>query len=163
MLNFGLIPVKQPGRPPHLPIVTASFLFARRCQGEGAMLNLTMGLHRSCDRVTRRELLRVGSLATLGFSLPGLLERPCGWARGGKDVSCILLWLQGGISHIDSFDPKPEHPRRSAASSPRLRPTCRASQVCDPLPKLAQHQDKYSIVRSLESPRTARTGSPTPI
>ena len=39
------------------------------------MLNFTIGSHRSCDRVTRRELLRVGSLATLGLTLPGFLER----------------------------------------------------------------------------------------
>ena len=37
------------------------------------MLNLTMGLHRSCDRVTRRDLLRVGSLAALGLIASGLL------------------------------------------------------------------------------------------
>ena len=50
------------------------------------MLNLTMGLHRSCDRVTRRELLRVGSLAALGISLPGFLERRAlAGSRGGKE------------------------------------------------------------------------------
>ena len=113
------------------------------------MLNLTMGRHRSCDRVTRRELLRVGSLATLGLSLPGFLERR---ARAGaqprKDVSCILLWLQGGISHIDSFDPKPEAPQEVRGEFGTIATNVPGISVCDPLPKLAQHQDKYSILRS---------------
>ena len=114
------------------------------------MLNLTMGLHRSCDRVTRRELLRVGSLAALGISLPGFLERRAARAggRSGKDVSCILIWLQGGISHIDSFDPKPEAPQEIRGEFGAIATNVPGISLCDPLPKLAQHQDKYSIVRS---------------
>ena len=114
------------------------------------MLDLTMGLHRSCDRVTRRELLRVGSLAALGDFAAGFLERR---ARGGKPrwqgLSCILIWLQGGISHIDSFDPKPAAPQEIRGEFARDRDQ-RAGhhRFATRLPKLAQHQDKYSIVRS---------------
>ncbi len=113
------------------------------------MLDLTMGSHRSCDRVSRRELLRVGSLAALGISLPGFLEQR---ARAGnssaRDVSCILVWLQGGISHIDSFDPKPEAPQEIRGEFGTIATSVPGISLCDPLPGLAQHQDKYSILRS---------------
>ena len=113
------------------------------------MLDLTMGLDRSCDRVTRRELLRVGSLSALGLTLPGFLERRArAGSQHGKDVSCILLWLQGGISHIDSFDPKPLAPQEIRGEFGAIATKVSGIQICDPLPKLAQHQDKYSILRS---------------
>ena len=73
------------------------------------MLSITSGSSRSCDGITRRDALRVGSLAALGMGLPGLLRAEEKAGRSGE-VSCILLWLQGGLSHIDSFDPKPEAP-----------------------------------------------------
>ncbi len=113
------------------------------------MLNITTGSHRSCDRVTRRELLRVGSLAALGLGLPGFLQRRAySGSPAGKEVSCILLWLQGGISHIDSFDPKPEAPQEIRGEFGVIATNVAGIQLCDPLPKLAQHQDKYSILRS---------------
>ena len=72
----------------------------------------------TCDGITRRELLRVGGSAVFGFSLANLL----GWQRAtakegiaggpgfGKAKSVILLYLQGGPSHIDLWDPKENVP-----------------------------------------------------
>src|SRR5262249_25016940 len=138
-LNFLPIAIED-----RLPIPEACW------PGGGAMLDLTMtGLHRSCDRITRRELLRVGSLAAVGLSLPGFLERRArAGTQPGKDVSCILLWLQGGISHLDSFDPKPLAPQEIRGEFGVISTNVPGISVCDPLPKLAQHQDKYSILRS---------------
>jgi hypothetical protein len=114
------------------------------------MLDLNLGSNQSCDRLTRRDLLRVGSLAALGLSLPGFLARRAHAAsRSAKDVSCILVWLQGGISHIDSFDPKPEAPQEIRGEFQAIATNVPGILVCDPLPRLAQHQDKYSILRSL--------------
>ena len=60
------------------------------------------------------ELSPRGALTAFGLNLPGWLRARAHAAdlrgRGGQDVSCILLWLQGGLSHIDSFDPKPDAP-----------------------------------------------------
>ena len=81
------------------------------------MFQLVQGSNRSCDGISRRNFLRVGSLAAFGLGLPDLLRARASGSSKDRDVSCILLWLQGGISHIDSFDPKPEAPSRSAASS----------------------------------------------
>jgi hypothetical protein len=123
------------------------------------MLNFSLGWNRCCDRVTRRDLLRVGSLATLGLSLPRFLEQKARAAGGhnGNDVSCILLWLQGGISHIDSFDPKPQAPQEIRGEFAAIPTNVPGIMLCDPLPKLAQHQDKYSILRSL-NPRNGSHG-----
>ena len=125
------------------------------------MLDLTMGLHRSCDRVTRRELLRVGSLAALGISLPGFLEQRARAGRsGGKDVSCILIWLQGGISHIDSFDPKPAAPPEIRGEFGVIATNVPGISLCDPLPKLrSTRTNTRSFARG--TPRTVRTASPT--
>src|SRR5208282_6020539 len=74
-----------------------------------------------------------------------------------NEVSCILLWLQGGISHIDSFDPKPQAPQEIRGEFGAIATNVPGIMLCDPLPKLAQHQDKYSILRSL-NPRNGSHG-----
>ena len=119
------------------------------------MFQWSLGSHRSCDGITRRNFLRVGSLTAFGLSLPQYLSARA--AETGKDVSCILLWLQGGISHIDSFDPKPEAPAEIRGEFGVIDTNVPGIQLCDPLPKLARHQDKYSILRSL-NPRNGSHG-----
>ncbi len=114
------------------------------------MFAIKQGSSISCDGVSRRNFLRVGSLAALGMSLPGFLRAQAGAAGSAKDVSCILLWLQGGISHIDSFDPKPEAPSEIRGDFGAIATRVPGIQLCEPLPKLAAHQDKYSIIRSLD-------------
>src|SRR5436305_7547325 len=75
-----------------------------------------------CDGITRRELMRIGGAGMLGISLPGILALEAqaasaastAGAKGkggfGGAKSVILLYLQGGPSHIDIWDPKPEAP-----------------------------------------------------
>jgi hypothetical protein len=123
------------------------------------MLDLKLGLNRSCDRVSRRDFLRVGSLTALGVTLPGFLQLRArlSAAESQRDVSCILIWLQGGISHIDSFDPKPNAPEEVRGEFATIATTVPGISLCDPLPRLARHQDKYSILRSL-NPRNGSHG-----
>jgi hypothetical protein len=125
------------------------------------MFQLNLGSSRSCDGVNRRNFLRVGSLTALGLGLPQWLraraEAASSSSASGKDVSCILLWLQGGISHIDSFDPKPEAPVEIRGEFGVIDTNVPGIRLCDPLPMLAQHQDKYSILRSL-NPRNGSHG-----
>jgi hypothetical protein len=130
-------------------------------QKEFAMFEVVQGANRSCDGLTRRNFLRVGSLTALGLSLPEFFRAR---ARAGaaastadKDIACILLWLQGGISHIDSFDPKPEAPAEVRGEFGAIATKVPGISVCEPLPMLAMHQDKYSILRSL-NPRNGSHG-----
>src|SRR5215210_332314 len=121
------------------------------------MLQLTSGSNRSCDGVSRRDFLRVGSLAAFGLNLPSLLRARASAAMATGDVSCILIWLQGGISHIDTFDPKPDAPAEIRGEFGVIDTNVAGIQVCDTLPALARHQDKFAILRSL-NPRNGSHG-----
>jgi hypothetical protein len=60
---------------------------------------------------TRREFLRAGGLGALGLALPGHLQAESGTRdTGARAKSVILVFLGGGLSHLDSFDPKPGAP-----------------------------------------------------
>src|SRR5215210_35817 len=121
------------------------------------MLQLTSGSNRSCDGVSRRDFLRVGSLAAFGLNLPSLLRARASAAMATGDVSCILIWLQGGISHLDTFDPKPDAPAEIRGEFGVIPTNVAGIQVCDTLPALARQQDKFSILRSL-NPRNGSHG-----
>ena len=125
------------------------------------MFQLQNGSSRSCDGVNRRSFLRVGALTAFGLNLPGWLraraQAATSGAGAGQDISCILLWLQGGLSHIDSFDPKPDAPIEIRGEFGVIDTNVAGIRLCDRLPMLAQHQDKYSILRSL-NPRNGSHG-----
>jgi uncharacterized protein (DUF1501 family) len=115
------------------------------------MLNVITGKAADCSGVSRREFLSIGGLSVLGLSLPGFLRLQQAAASAGaapkKPVSCILLWMQGGPSHIDTLDPKPDAPadiRGEFGAIPTALPGVR---ITEHLPRLAQHTDKFSIIR----------------
>jgi len=104
-----------------------------------------------CDGVTRRDFLRVGGLGALG--LPALLRAEARGAAaqspaGASARSVILVYLGGGLSHHDSFDPKPDAPaevRGKYATVPTKIAGVRFSEL---LPGLAARNDRFSLVRS---------------
>jgi uncharacterized protein (DUF1501 family) len=104
-----------------------------------------------CTGLSRREFLRVGGLAALGLSLPGFLRlRQLAAAEGAapkKAVNCILLWMQGGPSHIDTLDPKPDAPAEVRGEFGTIPTRTPGVRVCEHLPLLARQTDKLSIVR----------------
>jgi hypothetical protein len=119
------------------------------------MLELLTGRKSSdCTGHTRREFLRVGGLTALGLSLPTFFRlqqqaaaSPATAQRRGRAVNCILLWMQGGPSHIDTLDPKPDAPveiRGEFAAIPTRIPGVR---ICEHLPLLARQFDKLSLIR----------------
>jgi hypothetical protein len=116
------------------------------------MLDLHTGLSRDCTGFSRRNFLRVGGLSALGLSLPGFfrLQRAAA-ATGGpvnpKAVSCILLWMQGGPSHHDTFDPKPEAPAEVRGEFATIPTTLPGIRLVEHLPLLARQTDKFSIIR----------------
>ena len=90
------------------------------------MLNLPTGKSTDCTGTSRREFIAIGGLSVLGLTLPGFLRLRQALAAQNsakKTVNCILLWMQGGPSHVDTFDPKPDAPaeiRGDLTDSPRL-------------------------------------------
>jgi uncharacterized protein (DUF1501 family) len=112
------------------------------------MLDLFTGRSSDCTGLSRRSFLRVGGLATLGLSLSSFLRlqaaRP---AAERKSVSCILLWMQGGPSHHDTFDPKPDAPAEVRGEFKTIPTTLSGVQIAEHLPLLAKQTDHYSIIR----------------
>jgi hypothetical protein len=115
------------------------------------MIDLEFGKHTDCDGVTRREFLRVGGLTALGLTLPSFLQAASA-APNKKDISCILLWMGGGPSHLDTFDPKPDAPQEIRGEFKAIPTKVSGIQLSDTLPRLAKQMDKFSILRSVTSP-----------
>src|SRR5437868_4923037 len=115
------------------------------------MFDFDLAKHTDCDGVTRRDFLRVGGLTILGLTLPDYL-RMASAAPGKKDTSVILLWMGGGPSHIDTFDPKPDAPQEIRGEFKAIPTNVSGIQLSDKLPKLAQQMDKFSVLRSVTSP-----------
>ncbi len=111
----------------------------------------------TCDGLTRRELLRVGGSAMLGISLPQILslraaranESGGGGPGWGKAKSVILLYLQGGPSHLDLWDPKPEVPDNVRSVFKPIDTVLPGVQVMETMPKLAQVLDRTTLIRSM--------------
>jgi len=106
---------------------------------------------RTCDGVSRRTFLKVGSLALGGLSLPALLRQRALAREGGKDTprrSVILLWLAGGPSHIDMYDLKPSAPVEVRGEFKPIRTNVTGIQIGEHLPRQARIMDRLAILRS---------------
>src|SRR5437868_10812180 len=113
---------------------------------------------RFCDGLTRRDFLHAGVLAPLGLTLPGFLraeQRSPTRERGDNDVNCIMLFLVGGPSHIDTFDPKPKAPAEVRGPFQPIPTKASGMQITEIFPKVAQHTDKFSLIRSVYHTATA--------
>jgi uncharacterized protein (DUF1501 family) len=115
------------------------------------MLDLITGKATDCRGVSRREFIRVGGLSALGLSLPAFLRLQSLAATAGlapkRQVSCILLWMQGGPSHHDTLDPKPDAPAEVRGEFATIPTTLPGVRVVEHLPHLAKQTDKFSIIR----------------
>src|SRR5438874_994932 len=111
-----------------------------------------------CDRrLNRRDVLRVGGSMLLGSSLGGLFKlqaradesKSSGAPGWGKAKSIIMLYLQGGPSHLDLWDPKdnvPDNVKSAFSVIDTKVPGCKFTEI---LPKLAQVNDKATLIRSM--------------
>ena len=114
------------------------------------MLSLGMMNGSTCQAPTRRAFLRAGTLTALGLSLGDLLAMRAA-ARGPSPPAraVIVLWLWGGPSHLDTFDMKPDAPLEYRGPFEPIATNVPGIQICDLLPKLARHADKYTLIRSM--------------
>jgi hypothetical protein len=101
-----------------------------------------------CDGVTRRDFLRVGALGGLGLTLPGFLQNQARAASKAQARSVLLVYLGGGLSHHDSFDPKPEAPAEVRGKYNPIDTNVPGVRVGELLPRMAQCMDKLTLVRS---------------
>src|SRR5437870_5702330 len=87
------------------------------------------------DLLSRRDLLRAGSIGLAASPLPfnwlsAVQARPPGKERSGTARSVIVLWMAGGVTHIDSFDPKPEAPDTIRGTLTAINTTIPGVQFC---------------------------------
>jgi hypothetical protein len=110
---------------------------------------------RTCRGASRRELLRVGGLALLGgLGLPQLMAakaRAAGENRAWKDKSVVLLFLQGGPSHIEFFDPKMTAPEEIRSITGEVQTKLPGVTFGGSFQKLSQMTDRLAVVRSYAS------------
>ena len=108
--------------------------------------------HPFCDGISRRDALRVGALTAGGLSLPDLLRLRAATADEtaprAKPRSAILVFLAGGPSHFESFDPKPDAPREIRGPYNPISTAVPGVMISETLPKLAAIADRFSLVRS---------------
>lgn len=112
-----------------------------------------------CDGVVRRELLRVGGLTALGLGLGDLFrlrrsasakEQPS--AANPSAKSCVLIWLDGGPSHLETFDVKPDAPKEVRGPLDSIATNVAGVRISECLPRTATMLDKLAIIRSMTSP-----------
>lgn len=106
----------------------------------------------------RRDFLQLGAAGLGAFAMPSLLRAREG--RAGKDTRVILLWLEGGPSHMDLWDMKPEAPPEYRGFWRPIATNAPGVQVSETLPRMARVADKFSIIRTLHHDDPDHIGSP---
>src|ERR1019366_8352011 len=103
--------------------------------------------------MNRRTFLHAGALAPFGLGLSqALWLRSTAQAaplRRGTAKACILLYMTGGPSQHETFDPKPDAPDGIRGEYQPIATTVPAMRICEHLPMLAQYARQFSILRSV--------------
>lgn len=113
----------------------------------------------TCDGISRRELLRVGGAGLLGLNLGMILQGQAHAAQAGAALAgragfgsaknFIFIFLQGGPSHLDIWDPKPDAPDNIRGEFDPIPTKLKGISVSEVMPKLAQVLDKTTLIRSV--------------
>src|SRR6266487_6170782 len=138
-------------------------------------------LDSNCAGIRRRDFLQLGLRGMLGLGFCDLLRLQAGAkepgggvkraSRPGSNVNCILIWLDGGPSHYETFDPKPDAPSEVRGDFKAISTAVPGMQFCEAVPNLAKAADKLTIIRSIchKDPNHGggnhymMTGAPTPV
>jgi hypothetical protein len=133
-------------------------------------------LKTNCAGMARRDFLQLGLGAVLGLNMPDILRLRAQAARASgkvspEDVRCILVWLDGGPTHFETFDPKPDAPSEVRGDFNPISTKVPGMQFSEVVPHLAGVADKLTIVRSIchQDPNHGggnhymMTGAPTPV
>jgi hypothetical protein len=108
-----------------------------------------------CDGSSRRDFLHAGAVSVLGLSLADLFAQQAAGNVRDRDINCIMLFLVGGPSHIDTWDPKPLAPVEVRGPFQPISTRVPGLHITEIFPRLAHHTDKVSLVRSVYHTATA--------
>ena len=130
----------------------------------------------NCAGLPRRDFLQLGLGAVMGLGFGDLLRVRASAAQAAGQVSpnpvnCILIWMDGGPTHHETFDPKPEAPSEIRGEFKPIRTKVPGTYFSEVVPKLAGIADKLTIIRSIchRDPNHGggnhymMTGTPTPV
>lgn len=112
------------------------------------MLLIGRQTQRTCQTLNRRAFLQVGASSVLGLSLADALQAG---HTPGSARAVILLWLWGGPSHLDTFDPKPHAPLEYRGPFGTIPTKLPGVRFCELFPQLAGVSDKLTLIRSLHT------------
>ena len=128
------------------------------------MIRLNAGDSKGCcDRLSRRSFLQLGAAGLTTLGLPQLFQAREAAAKAGaaaKDTRVILLWLEGGPSHIDLWDMKPDAPAEYRGFWRPIATRAPGMQITEMFPRQAKLADKFSIIRTLHHGDPDHVGAP---
>jgi hypothetical protein len=102
-----------------------------------------------CDGLSRRNFLRIGSLGLGGLSMASLLRAETRLGIAPTDRSVIMVYLPGGPTQLETFDPKPYAPREFRGACHPISTAIPGAQFCELLPQLSRSAETFSVVRTL--------------
>lgn len=136
-------------------------------------------LTHNCAGMPRRDFLQLGIGGMLGLGFSDLLRLRAGAGEAkaplvnaaGKQINCIMVWLDGGPSHFETFDPKPGAPSEIRGDFKTIPTAVPGVHFSEAVPELAKIADKFTVVRSIchKDPNHGggnhymMTGAPTPV
>ena len=116
------------------------------------MLQITGSRRRpDCDGSNRRDFLKIGALGATGFALPDLLRARAAASKDGsptKGTSVVWLWLGGGPTHVETFDPKMSAPSEYRSVTGSVKTTLPGVELGGTFEKMGQQAGKMAFLRS---------------
>lgn len=116
---------------------------------------------RNCEGTTRRDFLKIGGLGLGALGLPQLLQARAQAAQAGQavqDTSIVWVWLSGGATHVETFDPKMSAPSEYRSVTGEVATTLPGVTIGGNFTKLAQRADKMAFVRSFAHTNSGHGG-----
>src|SRR5436305_1454401 len=112
-----------------------------------------------CDGVSRRDFLKVGALSVGGLTVADLLRLRAGGAAfpGSADKAIIMVYLNGGPSHIDLYDLKPEAPVEYRGELRPIKTNVPGMEICELMPLQAKIADKLAVIRNMKFQQQGHT------
>src|SRR5215467_4806577 len=104
-----------------------------------------------CEGTNRREFLKIGSLGLTGLTLPSLLRNRAeasATGKAAKDTSVVWLWLGGGATHIETFDPKMSAPAEYRSMVGAVKTAVPGIEIGGLLPEMAKRAKQMAFIRS---------------
>jgi hypothetical protein len=113
--------------------------------------------HRLCDGLSRRQFLKVGALSVGGLTLADVLRLRAAAPRPTRDKAIIMVYLNGGPSHVDLYDMKPEAPVEYRGEFRPIRTNVPGFDICELMPRQARIADKLAVIRNMQFKQQGHT------